>query len=231
LLRTIPADPIVQSPITLIIAGLTVLVSIQAFSNSALFSRLLLHPWSVHRRREYYRLLSHALIHADTMHLFLNMFVFWSFGSFLENLFGREELFVRLFPDVPYWGEPAGALYFVLLYFGGVVVATLPAMRRHRDNPAYQAVGASGAVSAVMMAFMIMFPTYQVLFFFVIPCPAWLGALIFLGVEHWLSRRGRTHIAHDAHIWGALYGIAFVTVLYPGFIPAFFRSVAASLGF
>lgn len=218
-----------QSPITLIIVAATVLVSIQAFGKPELFRRFTLHPWSVQHRREYYRLFSHALIHADTMHLFLNMFVFWSFGSFLELLFRSEKLFTGLFPHIPYWGDERGVVYFALLYVGGVIVATLPAMRKHGNNPSYSAVGASGAVSAVMMAFMLMFPNYQVLFFFIIPCPAWLGALIFLGVEHWLSRSGRTHIAHDAHIWGALYGIAFVTVLYPGFPVEFVQTVWASI--
>jgi len=218
-----------QSPITLIIVAATVLMSVQAFSRGDLFLRLTLHPWSVKHRREYYRLFSHALIHADTMHLFLNMFVFWSFGSFLEVLFCNERLFTNLFPHIPFWGEQAGLFYFLGLYLGGVIVATLPAMRKHSDSATYSAVGASGAVSAVMMAFMLMFPDYQVLFFFIIPCPAWLGALIFLGVEHWLSRSGRTHIAHDAHIWGALFGIAFVTILYPGFPVEFVKTVWESV--
>lgn len=220
-----------SSPITIIIVAVTVLASIQAFSNATLFSKLLLHPWSVKHRKEYYRLLSHTLVHADTMHLFFNMFTFWSFGSFLEQLFRNELLFTRLFPDIPFWGETKGIIYFAVLYIGGALIATLPAMRKHGDNMSYQAVGASGAVSAVMMAFMMMFPQYQVLFFFVIPCPAWLGALIFLAAEHWLSRSGRTNIAHDAHIWGAIFGILFVTVLNPGFPVHFFKSVLSGFGF
>jgi len=219
-----------DSPITLVIVAATVLVSLQAFNNRVLFDRLLLNPYSVKHRKEYYRILSHTLIHVDSMHLFFNMFTFWSFGSFLEQYFKSEELFHRFFPEMPFWGASQGTIYFALLYVGGAIIATLPSMRKHSDNIGYNAVGASGAVSAVMMAFMIMFPDFKIFFFFVIPCPAWLGAIIFIGIEHWMSRSGRTQIAHDAHIWGALYGIAFVALLNVEFLRLFAMSVLAAIG-
>jgi len=75
-----------------------------------------------------------------------------------------------------------------------------------------------------------MFPDFKIFFFFVIPCPAWLGAIIFIGIEHWMSRSGRTQIAHDAHIWGALYGIAFVALLNVEFLRLFAMSVLAAIG-
>ncbi|MFN9392985.1 MAG: rhomboid family intramembrane serine protease [Flavobacteriales bacterium] len=218
------------APITLLLVAATVLVSLQAFNNVVLYSRLLFHPWSVKHSRQYYRLLSHTLLHADSMHLFFNMFTFWSFGSFLEQLFRNEQLFSRVFPEFIFWGESRGTVLFIILYVGGALVATLPAMRKHQDNPAYRAVGASGAVSAVMMAFMMMFPDYQVLFFFIIPCPAWLGAIVFLIIEHLLSRSGRTQIAHDAHIWGAIFGILFVILLNPAFLSHFIDTVISGLG-
>src|SRR5690606_5574463 len=116
---------------------------------------------------------SHTLVHADMVHLFFNMFSFWSFGSFLEQFFRNERLFTHFFPELSFWGASKGILYFVILYVGGAIAATLPALRKHHDNYAYNAVGASGAVSAVMMAFMIMFPQFEIAFFFIIPCPAW----------------------------------------------------------
>lgn len=220
-----------DAPITLLIALSTGLVSYQAWKQGEWMRKLLLSPWRVKHYREYYRLLSHTLVHADTFHLIFNLFAFWSFGTFMEQVFREEEMFMALFPRIPFWGRNAGFLLYVVLYVGGALVATLPAMRKYAEVPSYQAVGASGAVSAVMMAFMLLFPNFEVLFFFILPCPAWLGALIFFATEHWLSRRGDTRIAHDAHIWGALFGLALMSAIRPQFLVSFFHSVAASLGF
>jgi membrane associated rhomboid family serine protease len=202
-----------QAPVTFIILAATILVSWRAFSNTTLFEKLLNNPYRVKHEKQYYRLLSHALIHADFMHLALNMYVFYSFGSILEKVFrGR-------------YGFQQGEVYFILLYAVGAVVATLPSLRKHGDNYGYNAVGASGAVSAVMMGFMILFPTMNIQFFFILPMPAFLGIIVFFGLEHYMNRRGKTNIAHDAHIWGALFGILFVFVTDPQALVSFFTQV------
>lgn len=210
----------------------TVVVSWQAFEKSWLFEKLLLNPYSVRHRKEYYRVLSHTLIHADWTHLLFNMFTMYSFGTFMEKVFTNEALFQAFFPDFIFWGEKTGQGLFLLLYLLGAIAATIPSILKHSNNFGYNAVGASGAVSAVMMAFMIMFPNFQVSFFMLIPLPAWVGALIFLGVEHYLNRKQRgSNIAHDAHIWGALFGIAFVTFLNPKFLSNFVEQVKMGIGF
>jgi len=215
-----------------IIIGATVFVSWQAFEKSWLFSKLLLNPYSVKHRKEYYRIISHVLVHADWTHLLFNMFTFYSFGTFMETVFTHEQMFSSFFQTFIYWGESTGEILFLMLYLLGGIAATIPSILKHGDNYGYNAVGASGAVSAVMMAFMIMFPNFQVNFFMFIPMPAWVGALIFLGLEHYLSRTQRaSNIAHDAHIWGALFGILFVTILNPDFLTHFVHEVRASIGF
>ena len=134
------------TPITFIILAATVLVSWRAFEQSALFEKLLHSPYRVKHNKQYYRLFSHMLVHADVMHLALNMFVFYSFGRVLESIL-RET-----------WGAQQGGILFIALYVLGGVAATLPSMRKHGDNYGYNSVGASGGVSSLLMAYMILFP-------------------------------------------------------------------------
>lgn len=207
-----------SAPVTGVITLATVLTSILAFSNGNVYYRFLYNPYQVKHSNEYYRLLSHTLIHADWGHLAFNMIAFFSFGSFMEEFLGAA------------YGVPKGRILLLVLYIGGALIASVPGLRKHGDNPNYNAVGASGAVSAVMMAFMIMFPLARISFFFAIPMPAYIGALLFLGLEHYLQKRGGTNIAHDAHIWGALGGFIFVLFMDAEYITGFFRTIAASWG-
>ncbi len=202
-----------QTPITLVILITTCLVSWRAMENHDLLRKLMQHPYSVKYSKQYYRLFSHMLVHSGFPHLLLNMFVFYSFGSAVE----RSLKFM--------YGPSSGALYFIVLYVLGGLVATLPSMRKHADNPGYSAVGASGAVSSVMMAFMIMYPTAEIAFFFILPMPAFLGVFVFFILEHLMQKNMKTNIAHDAHIWGAIFGAVFVALLDKEFIVRFIFQV------
>jgi membrane associated rhomboid family serine protease len=204
-----------STPITTAILLITGIVSWLAFNNSALFDKLLNNPYKVKHQKQYYRILSHTLVHADIMHLALNLLVFYSFGQIMEISLKAT------------YGLQAGSIYYLILYVVGAIAATLPSLRKHGDNYGYNSVGASGAVSAVMMAYMIFFPLSQLSFFFFIPMPAFLGVLVFFVFEHMMNRSGKTNIAHDAHIWGALFGILFVVVLDPNAVLRFFYSVKA----
>jgi membrane associated rhomboid family serine protease len=215
--------------VTIIILVITALVSYQAFSNYELFTKLQLNPWSVKHKKEYYRILSHTLIHADWGHLILNMFVFYSFGTFLESVFTNPLVFRDAFPSFNFWGIQFGYIAFIGLYIVGAAIASIPAMKKHSDNYAYNAVGASGAVSAMLMAFMIMFPLHKVSFFFFFPLPAYIAAPVFFLMEHYMQKRGRTNVAHDAHIWGALAGILYVFILNPQFLVRFITVVRNSI--
>ena len=157
------------------------------------------------------------LVHADVMHLALNMFVFYSFGRVLESIFRAT------------WGAQQGGILFIALYVLGGVAATLPSMRKHGDNYGYNSVGASGGVSSLLMAYMILFPLNEIAFFF-IPMPAFIGVFVFFLLEHFMKRNVRSNIAHDAHIWGALFGIAFVALVVPSSIPRFIGQVLGSFG-
>lgn len=201
-----------STPLTFIILAATVLVSWRAFEQSALFEKLLHSPYRVKHQKQYYRLFSHMLVHADGIHLALNMFVFYSFGGVMERLFTVN------------WGDVKGSILFLALYILGGVAATLPSMKKHSDNYGYNSVGASGGVSALLMAYMVLFPLHEIAFFF-IPMPAFIGVFVFFLLEHFMKRNVRSNIAHDAHIWGALFGILFVAVVVPNSIPRFFSQV------
>jgi membrane associated rhomboid family serine protease len=201
-----------STPLTFIILAATILVSWRAFEQSAIFEKLLHSPYRVKHQKQYYRVFSHMLVHADGIHLALNMFVFYSFGRVLESIFTLN------------WGNVTGGLLFVALYALGGAAATLPSLRKHSDNYGYNSVGASGGVSALLMAYMILFPLNEIAFFF-IPMPAFIGVFVFFLLEHFMKRNVRSNIAHDAHIWGALFGIAFIAVVVPNSIPRFISQV------
>ena len=189
--------------ITLIIIGLTIIISLIGFNNSDFFNKFLYNPYSVSQRNEWYRIITHAFLHGDMMHLFFNMYVLYLFGNTIESAFGSI------------FGE-LGTLFYILLYVGGIIVATIPAMIKHKTNYLYNSIGASGAVSALVFASIIFYPTagYGII---LIPLriPGFLFGPLYLLLESYLDRRGRTNIAHDAHIYGAIFGFIFPVLLKP----------------
>lgn len=198
------------SPLTFAIIIVTVLISYLAFERRDWFNRLAFHPYVIFQNKEWDRLIGHAFVHADWMHLGFNMYTFYSFGEILEQVLTHPEILQKFHPAIHLWSPLSGKVLFVFIYFLGAVIASLPSLKKYRYQYAYRSVGASGAVSAIMMAFMILFPTMDVGFLMLIPMPAWIGALVFLGLEHYFSKKGQGPIAHDAHIYGALGGLLII---------------------
>lgn len=124
-------------------------------------------------------------------------------------------------------GVPA----FGLLYLGGIAFAAIPGMLKHHNNHNYRSLGASGAVSAVLIAYILHFPTAQLLLFFVIPMPAFLAGILFFIYEHQMNKRSLGNIAHDAHLWGGIYGLLFTAVTEPLLLFNFAQTVWAYLPF
>jgi membrane associated rhomboid family serine protease len=198
--------------LTLAIILLTGVVSWLAFSNRRLMERLILWPPAV-ARGEAWRLASYGLVHADIGHLLFNMITLYFFGSAMERFYA------------PYLG-PAG---FLLFYAGALVVAILPAFLRHRKDPGYRTLGASGAVSAVLFAFILLQP-WAMIFVFVVPVPAILFALTYVAWSIWAGRQKRDNINHSAHLWGAAYGVLFTVLLEPRVLEHFWRQLLSPLG-
>lgn len=199
--------------LTYIIIALTAVISILAFNNQNIFHALVFNPYMIENRKQGYRFASYALLHADWMHLLVNMFVLLSFGRAVEYyysaLFGVK-----------------GIYFYALLYVGGVILSTTPAYARNKNNPGYSAVGASGAVSAVVFASIIINPLSPIRFVFIpIDIPAFVFGILYLIYSAYMSKRGTDNIGHDAHFWGAIYGLAFTIILKPALVPGFFEQL------
>ena len=220
-----------QISLTLILCVFTGIVSWQALSNSELFSKLSLSPFRVKHNREIYRLWSHTLVHVDMGHLFFNLFAMFSFGQAVERsmpiVFAQSDIPEVLLPYITQSVQQK--VLFALLYLGAAAFATIPAMKKHGDNVYYRSVGASGAVSAVMMLYMFMFPTSKLLFFFILPLPGWIAIILFFGLEYYMNKRMNSNIAHDAHLAGAIFGILFLLVCKPQAFLRFFELVINSI--
>jgi membrane associated rhomboid family serine protease len=189
-------------PLTILLIVITCLVSLAAFKDERLFARLLFDPYRT-RHGQWFRFLSHALVHTDMPHLVVNMFVLYMFGRNVELLYGMV------------LGQVSGAV-FLLLYLGGAVMASVPAFVKHGVAPGYRAVGASGAVSAVLFAQILLMPTAPVSFLFIpFDVPSFVFGGLYLFYSWYMDRRGADNVAHDAHLHGALFGIAFTAVVEP----------------
>jgi membrane associated rhomboid family serine protease len=190
---------------TIALIILTSVISVYAFNNGSLFRRLLLNPYQVVHRREYWRLFTHGFIHADWIHLLVNMFVLFSFGIFTERTFAQ-------LASYGYIGYPK--VHYLLLYFGGIVVSSIPSVLKHRDHPWYNSVGASGAVSSVIFISIFFQPTNLIYFYF-IPVPAILFGVIYLIYSQYMSRKSDQNINHDAHFYGAVFGFIYPLLIHP----------------
>jgi membrane associated rhomboid family serine protease len=189
--------------ITLIIIAVTALLSIAAFNDQRLFGALLFEPFVIKARGEWYRFVSHAFIHANWPHLVVNMFVLYMFGRNVEML-------------LPFVTGQGALVHYLLLYGGGILFSSLPSYQRNIHDPSYRAVGASGAVSAVLFAQIIMLPTSPVRFLFIpFPIPAYVFGILYLAYSYYMDKRGGDNVAHDAHFFGAVYGLLFMVLLDP----------------
>jgi membrane associated rhomboid family serine protease len=187
--------------ITLIIVILTVIVSISGFSNQKVIDDLIFYPPAITRQKQWYRFFTCGLIHADAGHLIFNMLSLYLFGEFVEKAFGS------VFGD-------KGKLIYLAMYILALFVCLLPTFAKHKNDYYYRSLGASGAVSAVIFAGLLLEPRNRVGFFFIPPIiPGYVFGPLYLIISTWLEKRGGDNVNHSAHIWGALFGIAFVIVL------------------
>ncbi len=202
--------------ITLIIVIVTALISIGANSNPDLYSKLLFNPYQVVHRKEWYRIFTHGFIHdnQNIFHLIFNMYVLYSFGQVTEQIFNGVL-------------GSLGVFYYLILYFGGMLAATIPALIKHKDNYLYNSVGASGAVSAVLFSVIAFMPFSGGIGILFIPIslPPIVFGILYLVYEFYMQKRGGTNIAHDAHIWGSVFGFLFTLI----FVPKAFVNFLAEL--
>ncbi|HEX7339568.1 MAG TPA: rhomboid family intramembrane serine protease [Rhodanobacteraceae bacterium] len=186
------------APLTWLLIGATCIVSFAAFKRPKLGQKLVLWPPAVTRGHEYWRLLTSGFVHADLQHLLFNMITLFFFGGLVERFFSAY----------------LGAVGYLLFYLGGIIVAIAPSYLGHRHDANYVSLGASGAVAAVMFAFILMQP-WALIFVFFFPLPAVLYAVMFVGYSIYMDKRGGDHVNHSAHMWGAAYGILVTVATQP----------------
>lgn len=188
--------------ITFFIIGITAFVSYMAFQNSSLMNKLQFNAAKIIQEKEYYRLVTHAFIHANWPHLIVNMFVLYFFGRNIESYLSY------------YFGNHSTA-YFLMLYFGGILASNIWSLIKHKNNFYYNAVGASGAVSAVLFAFIFFDPLEKLYLFAIVPIPGIIFAVGYMIYSYRMSKKENDNIAHDAHLLGAIFGFIFPILLKP----------------
>lgn len=186
------------SPITFAIILITCIVSIISFNNSNVKKELILSPYKVLNKKKVWLLITHAFIHADYLHLFFNMYVLYMFGPYLELYFE--------------YNASLGFISYILFYILSAIFATIPALYKNGNNPNYLSLGASGAVSAVVFAYIVLNPLRE-LGIILLPgiwIPGFIFGILYLVAENYMSKKKYSNIAHDAHISGALFGVFFI---------------------
>lgn len=195
--------------VTLIIIAITCAVSFVAFNNPKMIEALILWPPAVTRNNDYYRLVTYGFIHGDFTHLLFNMITLYFFGRVMEQFYNAA------------MGDYGFAFFYVL----GLIASILPTYIKHKNDASYRSLGASGAVSGVLFAF-ILFQPWALIYVFFLPMPAIVYAVLYTAYTIYSDRMGGDNINHSAHLWGAGYGVVFTLVLEPRVFSLFLEALS-----
>lgn len=199
--------------LTLIIILVTIAISYYAWQNPSTLENLVLNPYKVSKKGQYYRFITSGFVHADFMHLLFNMLTLWFIGEGIERLFGML-----------FGGN--GRIYFGALYILGIIVSDIPTFLKHRNSSGYNSLGASGGVAAVLFAAVLYAPLLEICLYFLLCIPGFIFGILFIGYSYYESRRGSGFVNHDAHMYGAIFGMLFMAAVYPAAVPGFFEQIS-----
>ncbi len=201
--------------ITIVIIIITALISFTSFNNEKITNDLIFWPPMIKEKHQYYRFITSGFIHADIAHLAFNMITLYFFGRAMELFFIAK----------------IGKIGFLLFYIAGIIVSEIPSYIRHRNNYHYRSLGASGAVTAVLFSFILLAP-WQTLYVFFLPVPAIIFAALYVGYSIYMDRKGGDNVNHSAHLWGAVWGVAFTILMEPNVLSHFLSQLMnPSFGF
>lgn len=204
--------------INFIIIAISIGLTMLAWNNDRLLMNWTMNPYMIHRKKQYYRFITSGFIHADFTHLLFNMFTLFFFGMYLE------QTFINLF-------GAGGKIIYVIFYLLGILVADIPTYLKHKNNVNFQSLGASGAVSGVVFGMILFYPTEKIYLFGLLGIPGILYAILFVWYSYAMEKRGRGFINHSAHLYGALFGWVFISLIYPSIWIHFFREILNYLPF
>ncbi len=196
---------------TLILLLLNIGASLYAWNNQDVYRKWMMNPYKVSTDNEYYRFISSGFIHGDWMHLIFNMIALYSFGNNLED-------YLRTVVGKDY------QLYYYGLYVVALILSELPTYLKHKNDAGYNSLGASGAVSAVVFACILIEPTNLIYIYF-IRMPAFIFGFAYLGYSYYASKKSLGGINHDAHFYGAIVGVAAIILIHPPVMVEFFEQI------
>lgn len=177
--------------------------TIESLRNEKIYYRFLFNAYSVWHDKQIDRTLTYGFLHGNWWHLIFNMITFYFFGKNVELIFSM------MLPHNYY------KIIFLLYYLTAIIVSTLPDLIQYRNKPEYNAVGASGAVSAIVFTHILFLPTAPIYFFFIpFGIPSWIFAILYLIYSAFMARKKIDNIGHSAHFWGAIYGIIVPLLLF-----------------
>ena len=187
--------------VTLLLITVNIMMSLAAFNMPRIMETGMFVPYRTLRNKTWYELITSGLLHGSYIHLAFNMITLFFFGPVLERSIGE--------------------FHFLILYVTGLLASSVPSLIRHKDNPSYATIGASGAVEAVLFAFIVIFP-FEKIYLFLIPIgiPAILFGAIFVAYSIWAARK-EGKINHEAHVGGAAWGLIYMFAFVPNTIDHF----------
>jgi membrane associated rhomboid family serine protease len=198
-----------EMSVTNVIVGITCLVSVLALRFPAGKALLIFHPVTMREQQQWYRLLTSGFIHGDFLHLAINMFVLWSFGNVIESYYATGIV------------GAYGTQKFMALYFGGIIVSSIPSYIRHKRDPRYAALGASGGVAAVVFAAILFEPWQNLYLYGVIAIPQIVAGAAYLYYSWYKDKQANDNVGHMAHFAGAIWGFVFTGLLNLGLFAHF----------
>lgn len=208
-------DDLSHYPVTLALLAVNIIISLIAMNNNEVLSKTIMWPYGVKRYHQYYRFITSGFIHADYFHLFFNMFTLFFFGKAVEIYFNGYGL--------------GGNIAYISLYFLGLIASDLPTYFKQKDNYNYHCLGASGAVSAVVFSAIVFNPWSSIYIYGALKISAFVYAVLYIFYCVYMSKRGGDNINHDAHLWGALFGLGFTIALIAAMQPRLLEFILEEL--
>jgi len=200
--------------ITYFIIAIIVITSFYAWNKPNVFQKWLMNPYLINKRREYHRFLTSGLIHSNYGHLFLNMLALFFFGRNVEIVFG-------------YILGPSGKIILILFFLLGIVVSDIPTYLKYKNLPHYNSLGASGGVSALVFSSIMFFPLQKIYILFIpFGIPGFIIGILYLAYSYYQSKNMSDGINHDAHFYGAVFGVVFTIIISPGSLANFIKEIA-----
>ncbi len=194
---------------TLILIIITIGISIYAWRQPALYQKWILNPYQVNHYNQYWRFLTSGFLHLNYTHLFFNMFALYFFGQNVAYYFGRN-----------------GDWLMIALFLLGIIVSDIPTYLKHRNNPNYNSLGASGGVAAVIFSSIMFAPLNKIYLFFIpIGIPGFILGVLYIIYSYYQSKNMTDNINHDAHLFGSIFGVIFTIVMQPTVVPHFFEQI------